>query len=226
MLLAGRELLFEDPAAFLLLLAAVSLALLASISVHEFSHAAAAYRLGDATAQRLGRLTLNPKKHLDPAGTIMLLVVGFGWGKPVPVNGAALRDGRRSMAVVSLAGPASNVFLALSVAFMFQLGLLDFDRAGLSGFDPRAYAAVLGWYLVVLNLILAAFNLLPLAPLDGSGILRGIVPGGWLPALRRVEVVGPVILLLVIGLRMFTDVSVRGFIFGPVIDLANTLVGA
>jgi Zn-dependent protease len=156
----------------------------------------------------------------------MLLVVGFGWGKPVPVNGAALRNGRRSMAVVSLAGPASNVVLALTVAFMFQLGLLDFDRAALSGADPRAYAAVLGRNLVVLNLILATFNLLPFAPLDGSGVLRGIVPSGWLPSLRRIEAYGPVVLLVVVGLQILSDVSVLGFLFGPVIDLANTLVGA
>ena len=226
MLLAGRELLFNDPFAFFVLMGTVSLALLASISVHEFSHAAAAYRLGDATAQRLGRLTLNPRKHLDPTGTIMLLVVGFGWGKPVPVNGAALRNGRRSMALVALAGPASNIALALAVALVFRLGLLDFSRATLSGVDLLAYAAVLGWYLVVLNLILAVFNLLPVAPLDGSGILRGIVPKGWLPALRRIEVFGPMVLLVIIGLRMFTNVSVLGFVFDPVLHFANTLVGA
>jgi Zn-dependent protease len=114
----------------------------------------------------------------------------------------------------------------LAVALIFRLGLLDLSRAALSGVDLGAYAAALGWYLVVLNLILAAFNLLPLAPLDGSGILRGIVPRVWLPALRRIEVVGPIVLMVIIGLRMLTGVSVLGFVFEPVLNFADTLVGA
>ena len=229
MLLAGQDLLRDDPFGFFALMTAVALALLVSISVHEFSHAAAANRLGDSTARRLGRLTLNPKAHLDPVGTLMLLVVGFGWGRPVPVNASALRNGRRGMAAVSLAGPASNLVLAFAVAMLFQVGLLDFgliDRGALGRFEPGAWAAYVGWYGVLLNLILAAFNLIPLAPLDGSGILRGIVPRAWLPALRRVEVYGPLILIGVIGLQVLGGVSVLGFVFGPVIDFADVLVGA
>jgi len=229
MLLAGRDQLREDPFIFFAQLTAVALALLISISVHEFSHAAAANQLGDSTARRLGRLTLNPKAHLDPIGTLMLLVVGFGWGRPVPVNASALRHGRRGMAAVSVAGPASNLILAFAVAMLFHAGLLDFgsiDRGSLGRFEPGAWASFVGLYGVLLNLILAAFNLIPLAPLDGFGILRGIVPKAWLPALRRVEVYGPLILIVVIGLQVFGNVSVLGFVFGPVIDFAHVLVGA
>lgn len=226
MLLAGRELLFEDPVAFAILLSAVAIALVVSISVHECSHAATAYRLGDTTAQRLGRITLNPLAHLDPMGSIMLLVVGFGWGKPVPVDSGALRNGRRGMAMVSLAGPASNVILALAIATLFQVGILDLNRAAVQTTDPFAIASAIGWYLVVLNLILAVFNLLPVAPLDGSGVLRGVVPRRWLSGLRRVETYGPIVLMVVIGLQIVANVSVLGFIFRPVVDFADTLVGA
>ena len=100
MLLAGQDLLRDDPFGFFALLSAVAVALLLSISIHESSHAAVASGLGDPTARRLGRLTLNPRAHLDPLGTLMLLVVGFGWGRPVPVNVRALRNGRRGMAAV------------------------------------------------------------------------------------------------------------------------------
>ena len=228
MLLAGQDLLRDDPFGFFALLSAVAVALLLSISIHEFSHAAIADGLGDPTARRLGRLTLNPKAHLDPLGTIMLLVVGFGWGRPVPVNTRALRNGRRGMAAVSLAGPVSNLVLAFAVAALFQAGVLSLDsidRGALGRFDLGAWVSLVGWYAVLLNLILAAFNLIPLAPLDGSGILRGIVPRAWLPALRRAEVYGPLVLIVVIGLQIFGNVAVLGFVFGPVIEFADVLVG-
>ena len=223
MLLAGRDLLFNDPFAFVLLFGAVAVALLISISVHEASHAAAALSLGDSTAKRLGRLTLNPKAHLDPTGTVMLLLAGFGWGKPVPVNAAALRNGHRSMALVSFAGPASNVVLALAFAAVFRSGVLDFDGVGLS---LGGWLALVAFYSVTLNLILAVFNLLPIAPLDGAAILRGVSPDGWAPAIRRMETAGPIVLLAVIALQFMGFIDVLGFIFDPVIDFARALIGA
>ena len=223
MLLAGRDLLFNDPFGFVLLFGAVAAALLISISVHEASHAAAALSLGDTTAKRLGRLTLNPRAHLDPTGTIMLLVAGFGWGKPVPVNTAALRNGDRSMALVSFAGPASNVLLALAFAAVFRLGVFDVGdaRPSIDGWLP--YVALLS---VWINLILAAFNLLPIAPLDGGAILRGIAPDAWLPAIKRLETVGPIVLLAIIGLQFLGIANILGVIFDPAIALAGALIGA
>ena len=222
MLLAGRDLLFNDPFGFVLLFGAVAAALLISISVHEASHAAAALSLGDRTAKRLGRLTLNPKAHLDPTGTVMLLVAGFGWGKPVPVNVAALRNGHRSMALVSFAGPASNVLLALIFATVFRLGVLD---AGGAGASVEGWLALVVFYSVILNLILAVFNLLPIAPLDGSGILRGVAPDAWLPAIKRLENVGPILLLAIIGLQFLGFADILGIIFDPAIALAGALIG-
>ena len=227
MLLVNRELLFHDPFAFVVLLVAVSVSLLIAITVHEFSHAFAANRLGDMTATNLGRLTLNPKAHLDPTGTLMLLLAGFGWGRPVPVDPRRLRNGRRGMGVVSAAGPLSNVVLALGFALLFQLGLVtqgDFSREALRSLDPLAWLTWVATYSVLLNLILAAFNLLPIAPLDGGGILTGIVPRPWLPAIARVQRYGPFVLIGVIGLSLLTRVNVLGFLFGPVFDLANVLI--
>ena len=204
MLLVNRELLFDDPFAFVVLLAAVSVSLLIGITVHEFSHALAANRLGDMTATNLGRLTLNPKAHLDPT-----------------------RSGRRGMALVSAAGPASNVVLALAFALLFQLGLVthgDFSREALRTLDPMAWVTIVATYSVLLNLILAAFNLLPIAPLDGGGILLGIVPRPWLPAIARVQRYGPFVLVGVIGFSLLTGVSVLGFLFEPVLDLAARLM--
>ena len=222
MLLAGRDLLFNDPFGFALLFGAVAAALLISISVHEASHAAAALSLGDATAKRQGRLTLNPRAHLDPTGTAMLLLAGFGWGKPVPVNVAALRNGDRSMALVSFAGPGSNVLLALAFAFVFRVGVLDTSGVGLS---LGGWLALVAFYSVTLNLILAVFNLLPIAPLDGAAILRGVVPGDWLPAVQRLEKAGPIILLVVIGLQLLGVADILGIIFDPAIAFAGALIG-
>ena len=228
MLLANSDLLFDDPFAFVVLLVAVGVSLLIGITFHEFAHAYAANRLGDMTATRLGRLTLNPKAHLDPMGTIMLLIAGFGWGKPVPVDPRRLRNGRRGMAVVSLAGPLSNVLLALAFASLFQLGLIthgDFSREALRTFDPLAWATLIATYSVLLNLVLAAFNLLPIAPLDGGGILSGIAPRQWLPAIGRLQRYGPIMLIGIIGLAVLTGVNVLGFLFRPVLKLADILIG-
>lgn len=228
MLLAYGDVLLDDPFAFVVLIVAVAVSLLIAITFHEFAHAFAANRLGDPTAARLGRLTLNPKAHLDPTGTIMLLVAGFGWGRPVPVDPRRLRNGRRGMAVVSAAGPLANVALALGFALLFQLGIVTSGGGvfieSLKELDPVAWATVIATYGVLLNLVLAAFNLLPISPLDGGGILLGIVPRPWLPAIARVQRYGPFVLVGVIGFSLLTGVSVLGFLFEPVLDLAARLM--
>ena len=228
MLLAYRDVLLDDPLAFVVLLVAVAVSLTIGITIHEFSHAFAANRLGDPTATRLGRLTLNPKAHLDPTGTIMLLVAGVGWGRPVPVDPRRLWNGRRGMAIVSAAGPASNVVLAVSFGSLFQLGI--FTSGGgvfiepLKELDPVAWATAIATYSVLLNLVLAAINLLPIAPLDGGGILMGVLPRAWLPSVASMQRYGPVVLIGIVGLTFLTDINVLGFLFEPVLDLAARLM--
>lgn len=148
----------------LLIFVLVAVSLVVSISIHEFAHAYVANRLGDNTAKSMGRLTLNPKAHLDPTGTVLLLLVGFGWGKPVPFDPRLLRNPKRDAAIISFAGPASNILLAITFAVFFHvLGL-----GGLIGLFIRL--------VVQYNLVLAVFNLIPVHPLDGFKVVNGLLP--------------------------------------------------
>lgn len=182
-----------DPAYLL----SIIIALVIGITVHEFSHAWAAHQLGDPTSKYQGRLTLNPLAHLDPVGSLMILFAGFGWGKPVPVNPAMLRtDPTMGMALVSFAGPLSNVITALLFALPIRLGVLHI------GFSSRLVPSpgMLLGTIISLNLILAVFNLIPLAPLDGSKVALAVLPYEWAQKLRQIEPYGPVILVLLIVL--------------------------
>ncbi len=153
---------------------------LLALSMHEAAHGAVAYRLGDPTARNFGRLTLNPAKHLDPMGFLCMLLAGFGWAKPVPINSRNFRKPRRDIALASLAGPVSN--LLLSLVFLLLLRFVGYGalwyRAYPSQFTANmAFFAVLFlYYGVRMNLTLAIFNLLPVPPLDGSKILFSILP--------------------------------------------------
>jgi Zn-dependent protease len=151
--------LFSSPLLFFLTL----LSLIVAITIHEFSHALVTDKLGDPTPRSQGRLTLNPLAHLDPLGTITLLIAGFGWGKPVPVDPYNLASPRRDTALVSLAGPGSNLILAIIVSLLGKLFLSPF-------IFPLIYP------LIIINISLAIFNLLPIYPLDGAKILSGILP--------------------------------------------------
>lgn len=147
-------------------------AILLALAIHEFAHAYVAYRLGDDTAASLGRMTLNPFAHVDVTGLIFLVVAGFGWGKPVPVNVERLRGGKLSPLAVSLAGPLFNFALAVAVGL----------AARLIGHGGPLVTDFLTLF-VVFNLILGAFNLLPIPPLDGSSVLFAVLP----PTAYRVE---------------------------------------
>jgi len=177
---------------------------LLAITVHEVSHGLAADRLGDPTARLLGRLTLNPLRHLDPIGTIALLLVGFGWARPVPVNFANLHQPRRDMIWVALVGPLSNFTLAiLSGLLLSGIAHLPAGLASLgivaSVIEPVELMAAFSLYI---NVILGLFNLLPIPPLDGGRVLTGLLPPRQAAALTRFEPFGFVLLIVLI---FFTD---------------------
>lgn len=142
-------------------------ALLTAISVHEFAHALAAVKLGDPTPKFFGRLTINPRAHLDPLGTLMILFTGFGWGRPVPYNPLNLTNPFRDSALISFAGPMANILTAALLALPYRLGLSGFSH-------PLVFELILT--VISINIGLAVFNLVPIYPLDGFRIIGGLLP--------------------------------------------------
>jgi len=187
--------------------------LLFALTIHEFSHGYAAMRLGDPTARLLGRLTLNPISHLDPIGSLLMLIPPhFGWAKPVPVDVRYLRQPRRDMMWIALAGPVSNVILAL----LFGTLLRILATLPLGGGGPAVGALVHMVRLsVYLNLILATFNMIPIFPLDGSRVLTGLLPPNAAARYASYERFGPIVLLAVIAIGYFTGVSIVGYLILP-----------
>ncbi len=205
--------LFTNPLSFLIFLAALFLA----ISIHEAAHAWAADRLGDPTARFSGRLTLNPFAHLDPLGTLMLFLFGFGWGKPVPVDYYNLRQPRRDAALISLAGPLSNLILAIFISLVWRLGIYLSPPSG----------QILSFFflpLLQLNLILGVFNLLPLNPLDGGKILTGLLPSPQSEAVERFLESYSLILLILLFLPLFGGYSLLDFIISPLVNFFQALL--
>ncbi len=176
------KLLMKDPLAF----AFVAIPLLFSVIIHEVAHGWVAYRMGDPTAKWSGRLTFNPLKHLDPIGTLMLFLVGFGWARPVPVNFNNIPDMRKGLIFVSSAGILANILFA----FFAKLFIRVFSES----FSGTAFLLD---YVVQINLTLAALNLIPIPPLDGSKILMGIVSRRTQYFLARLEPYG---FFIIIGL--------------------------
>lgn len=173
-------LLQTDPLAFSL----VVLVLLVSLALHEWGHAVTALWMGDPTARDQGRVTLNPLKHLDPIGSILILLVGFGWARPVPIYPPNFRHYRLGLFVVSIAGILINLLIATVLALVLR-GMLT----GLSH-NPDGLVLVAAQAAVVaasINLTLAVFNLLPIPPLDGSKILQSFLPLRWHPYIWRLE---------------------------------------
>ena len=190
-----------------------AIALLVAIDVHEFCHAWMADQLGDPTPRYQGRLTLNPLAHLDPLGTLMLILVRFGWGKPVPVNPYNLRNGPKSgMAMVSFAGPLANLIAAALLALPVRLGLVMPTLRG--GIIPSPEMVVTTTILV--NVSLAVFNLIPVAPLDGFKVAIGLLPYRWSYALAQFERYGPLLLIFLI-LPGFWGANILFVIMEPVI---------
>jgi Zn-dependent protease len=199
-------------------LIALVIVLVVAFTVHEFSHAWIAYRLGDDTPRINGRLTLNPLAHLDPIGSLLLLFGGFGWAKPVPVNPYALnRSTPLGLMWVSLAGPLSNFLMAALAAIPLRFGLIPFALSA-SGAFPTAYELI--DYFIYINLGLMLFNLLPIAPLDGSKIAVAVLPESWAGVVERISTFGPVILLAVVFVGPYLGINLLDWIISPV---ANNL---
>jgi Zn-dependent protease len=204
-------------------------ALIIGVTVHECAHAWMANQLGDPTARLMGRISLNPVVHFDPLGALMMFIMafrGFGiaWGKPTPVTPRYLRHGPRvGMGIVALAGPLSNLLLAAVVAVPLRVGL---PLPGLLG--------LLVWTVVIANIGLAVFNLLPIPPLDGFSVLMGILSVigarwayGWSSTLARLEAQGMMVLFFVLMLDMVisrSGFSLLGTILGPPIELLTRLI--
>ena len=185
---------------------------LTSMPIHEWAHAWAAYQLGDDTAARRGRLTINPLAHLDPVGTVSLAIFGFGWGKPVPVNPFRLRGERRkSHALVSVAGPLSNLVLSMVAAVPFRLGWLSL-------FGRSAGVSLEGILIqfISINLALMVFNLIPFPPLDGSRVLAWLLPRQWAYKLEELERFGGPGLML--GLYLLSRLGILGLVMNPLMD--------
>jgi Zn-dependent protease len=202
-------------------IAAFAVPAVIAITTHEAAHGFAADRLGDDTARRLGRVTFNPLRHIDPVGTILLpailLISGtrflFGWAKPVPVNFQRLRNPRRDMVLVAAAGPGVNV--ALAVASAALLHLVPFLSEG-----PAGWAGLALVYSVQFNLMLAIFNMLPLPPLDGGRVAVGLLPNALAIPLARLERFG-----ILIVLALFTLLPVLGSELGYDLDPFGVLIG-
>jgi Zn-dependent protease len=191
-------------------LIALLIALVPAFTVHEFAHAWAAYRLGDSTAKDMGRLTLNPLKHLDVFGILLVLVAGFGWAKPVPVNPYNLRGGRRDLAIVAVAGPLSNLAMAAVAALVWRSA----DLGQLPGFVVFALLTFI-W----LNVVLMFFNLLPIAPLDGFKVAIGWLPE---PLASRYAQTARWGMLILIGLILMGTITASLGL--PRLDILGTLI--
>ncbi|KKW07905.1 MAG: Peptidase [Candidatus Kaiserbacteria bacterium GW2011_GWA2_49_19] len=194
--------LFQSPVAFLMSL----LAIIAAISIHEFSHAWAADKLGDPTPRLQGRLTLNPKAHLDPIGTLMLILFRFGWGKPVMFDPFNLKNPRRDAMLIGLAGPASNLISAAAAALVMRL------------MGPMSLMGLMLTPFIVISVVLAVFNLVPVHPLDGGKIIAGLLPREMAKEFEAVmRTWGTMILIFLIF--PWGGTSAVFYLIGPVVSL-------
>ena len=205
--------LFSDPILFF----AIFIALIISITVHEFSHVFTARLLGDRTGEYAGRLTLNPLVHLDLFGTIAILLIGFGWGKPAPFNPYNHRYQRFGPALVALGGPLSNFLLIIVFGIILKVlyPILGSEN----------YLTIFLAIIVTFNGVLMIFNLIPIPPLDGSHILKGIFGSRFSNIAGYLDLYGPRILMGLIFLSILLGIPIFGYIIRPVISLISSAFG-
>jgi Zn-dependent protease len=225
LIFAYLNLLQVSSTLFIAFFGSVVAALVIGITIHEFSHCFAAYLLGDDTAKNMGRLTLNPKAHLEPVGAILIMVIGFGWGRPSPVNPYRLAFGpKRGRALTAAAGPFSNLLVAALAGLPIHAGLVTAHTPLViwnvtphwSGGD---YLGLFLSSVVIFNVILALFNLIPLAPLDGFSVALGILPDDLAEAMAPLERYGMGILLLLFLLPWVTGGHFGLFqVLSPLLD--------
>jgi Zn-dependent protease len=190
------------------------LGLVIGITVHEASHATSAYLLGDDTAYRDGRVTLNPLAHLDLLGSMMLLLAGFGWGRPTPVVPSKLRGGVFGPVAVALAGPISNLLIVVLCAALYLLPLFR---------DPGGYLFILVVMVAFTNALLFVFNLIPIPPLDGSKVIFPFLPRALDGFVDFMNQYGPMILLGIILISFVTKLPVLSILLAPVLPLLTLL---
>lgn len=206
------NLFFQNPFEFFI----VAGLLIAALSIHEFAHAFVADHLGDPTPRLAGRLTLSPLAHLDPVGTFLLFFAGFGWGKPVPIDPFNLRDTRRDSALISFAGPASNLLMAICSSLILRLTnyipVLSFNA-----FIFEIISLFIYW-----NIILAVFNLIPVHPLDGFAVVGGLLPKKYYQDWMHLSSYGVFFLILLIF--PFFGASPISTLISPVVNLLLSLL--
>lgn len=213
--------LFNNPLSFFLWL----IALVVAITIHEFAHAYMADRLGDPTPRLQGRLTLNPLAHLDPLGTLMMLFIRFGWGKPVQFDPFNLRSPRRDSAIISLAGPISNFLLAMLCAVFLhlllsaRLNLLSVPLVGVLSYILTALLQP----IIIINVTLGVFNLIPIHPLDGFKIVEGILSEEYARQWKELEGYGMIFLLFLV-FPIFGGASPVSQLISPIIDTILSLL--
>ena len=204
--------LFSNPLLLLIYIAA----LLIAITIHEFSHAYFADRLGDPTPKLMGRISLNPLVHLDPLGTLMPFLVGFGWGKPVQFDPFNLRNPKKDSVIISLAGPASNLILATILSLILRISL----QIGL--ISQISLIGLIFYPLIQLNVLLAIFNLIPIHPLDGFKVVAGLLPKQYYASWMELERYG--LLFLIILLFPIFGSSPISSILSPIVNFILSIL--
>jgi len=175
------------------------------ITIHELAHGYTAYKLGDNTAKIMGRLTLNPIKHIDPVGLLMMLMVGFGWAKPVPVDMRNFKHPKWYMAITALAGPVSNILLAIVIIFI--LGFVATPLSdNINDLNSTIYSIIS--ITVFLNIALAIFNMFPIPPLDGSKVIYSLLPEKWYYNILKYERFGMIALLVLIAAQLIFNINI------------------
>jgi Zn-dependent protease len=239
MLLSLLDILVSDPFLFFrlfpIMIGIVGIGVLSALTIHEFSHAVVAYSLGDSVAHRQGRVSLNPFRHLDRAGTLMILLIGFGWGKPVQFNPNEIRFGRTGVALVAMAGPISNFLTAGAIAFLVKTNVISLDSGLTMSLikvldDP---ANLLAWIVGIISttfsvsILLGIFNLLPIAPLDGFQAFLALAPRPVAISLQRYNQYGMLLLFGIIGADIIFGTGFLNAIIHPVTHgITNLLIGS